>query len=517
MATWYVNKSGWNATRVFTVSGITITPTAGATYTNNAITFTVVGFTGSAGTGYLFCTGSGAPTSSGTLTKASGTGDSTITFSAYQLGGSSTTAAYKTIQSGLGLCSSGDTLYVGSGNYNETISISNISLNIYADGVVNMDGSGLGMVTPLYYYSSVNGTILNFGSSSPNSGCWFFRNYTVNSTNGTVCLYANPSSYGAAYVNLTNVYLFGNTNNINGVFVSHGNQSTGQISLTRCIVANYSNNGVWCYYPAVSSSSAAYIFSSTFYNCGTALKVDNLTYCRVSSTYSIYHTCTYGFVYPASPAGNYFGDFDVFYNVTHLVNYSTTNVDTLAGVQALGAETHGSVSDPGLVDPANGVFYITTNSSYGAFPYSALTRGAGYNPDAKWVITGTIDGSGPGSGWYCSDGSVTKNGTTGFFELSGAGPTGVIWSPVFDLGSAQYVTQVNLAALQTWSTNMVDTTKTDSKPNYQTIEIRGSLNSFNQNDGSLTWTEIKSNMSFSGIPARYIQVKLTLRNDDIGA
>lgn len=56
--------------------------TVGATYTNNAQTFTVVG-TIAAGT-QLVCTGTGAPTTSGTLTKATGTGDATITFSAFQ-------------------------------------------------------------------------------------------------------------------------------------------------------------------------------------------------------------------------------------------------------------------------------------------------------------------------------------------------------------------------------------------------------------------------------------------------
>lgn len=55
--------------------------TAGATYTNNGNTFTV-GETIAAGT-LLMCFGNGAPATSGTLTKSGGTGDSTITFSAF--------------------------------------------------------------------------------------------------------------------------------------------------------------------------------------------------------------------------------------------------------------------------------------------------------------------------------------------------------------------------------------------------------------------------------------------------
>jgi hypothetical protein len=55
--------------------------TTGATYTNNSITFTVVDTIASSTV--LTLTGSGAPTTSGTLTKASGTGDATITFSQF--------------------------------------------------------------------------------------------------------------------------------------------------------------------------------------------------------------------------------------------------------------------------------------------------------------------------------------------------------------------------------------------------------------------------------------------------
>lgn len=53
---------------------------AGAVYSNNSQTFTVLN-TISAGT-TLICSSTGAPLSSGTLTKVSGTGDATLTFSA---------------------------------------------------------------------------------------------------------------------------------------------------------------------------------------------------------------------------------------------------------------------------------------------------------------------------------------------------------------------------------------------------------------------------------------------------
>ncbi len=56
--------------------------TVGATYTNNTVTFTVMATV--SGALQIRLHGSGAPLVSGTLTKASGTGDATITFYAYR-------------------------------------------------------------------------------------------------------------------------------------------------------------------------------------------------------------------------------------------------------------------------------------------------------------------------------------------------------------------------------------------------------------------------------------------------
>lgn len=82
-----INSNVKTNTYVFNVSGITTPPVVGNIYTNNAINFTityvyVVGQPGSM-TGTFTMTGSGAPSTSGTVTRSSGTGDSTISFSSY--------------------------------------------------------------------------------------------------------------------------------------------------------------------------------------------------------------------------------------------------------------------------------------------------------------------------------------------------------------------------------------------------------------------------------------------------
>ena len=67
-------------TYVFTVTSASAT--VGATYTNNGNTFTVVATIAAATILVLSTTAAGAPQASGTLTKATGTGDATIAFSA---------------------------------------------------------------------------------------------------------------------------------------------------------------------------------------------------------------------------------------------------------------------------------------------------------------------------------------------------------------------------------------------------------------------------------------------------
>lgn len=70
------------ATYKFTVSGVTVTPSANAIYTNNSQTFYVVATSIAAGSGTITAVGTGAPSASGTLTKTGGSGDATISFSA---------------------------------------------------------------------------------------------------------------------------------------------------------------------------------------------------------------------------------------------------------------------------------------------------------------------------------------------------------------------------------------------------------------------------------------------------
>jgi hypothetical protein len=77
----FTSSSGtYNQTYAFTITSGNAT--AAATYTNNGVTFTVVTTVASATLVYM--TGANVPAASGTLTKATGTGDATLTFSSFK-------------------------------------------------------------------------------------------------------------------------------------------------------------------------------------------------------------------------------------------------------------------------------------------------------------------------------------------------------------------------------------------------------------------------------------------------
>lgn len=142
--------------------------TAGATYTNNAITYTVVE-TVASGT-LLIASGSGAPATSGTLTKATGSGDATLTFYAVRApllitvkmaGGGGGGAGSGTASAGLG----------GAGG-NTTFGTSVFTCNGGAAGTVLGNGSAGGTATIAgvgggFAYSGGAGDALPLDATSP--------------------------------------------------------------------------------------------------------------------------------------------------------------------------------------------------------------------------------------------------------------------------------------------------------------------------------------------------------------
>ena len=78
----------------FLVTGISVDPAAGDTYTNNGITYTITSVFLTDGNGTIIATGSGSPQTAGDLARATGSGDATIAFSAFTINANISSAKY---------------------------------------------------------------------------------------------------------------------------------------------------------------------------------------------------------------------------------------------------------------------------------------------------------------------------------------------------------------------------------------------------------------------------------------
>ena len=158
----FTSGSGtYNLGHAFIVSGANAT--VGATYTNNGNTYIVLRTVSSSNLVWL--SGSAAPTTSGTLTKASGTGDSTIAFSAYRKsiylrvrmvggggGGSGTGSASVGSAGGGGATTFGTSLLTASGGgagvYRGGASGGSATINSPASGIGMSGAASGGIIDP---------------------------------------------------------------------------------------------------------------------------------------------------------------------------------------------------------------------------------------------------------------------------------------------------------------------------------------------------------------------------------
>jgi len=368
----------------------------------------------------------------------------------------------------------------------------------------------------IFLTGAVTGTISVLPYTT--GGTWTFQNCPTT-------VFVNQNNWSnTTTINFTNCVFLGSptpywfTNAGSGA--SGGNPFAGTIK--NCIFANFSNIAID--YRTYSVSSSPTVTQCTFYNCTTAF---NYTYRQTPATFTgvitqnIFSNCTTAIaMVPVVTTAAVINE-NLYYSTTNLLNNNSSLYTTLSSVQALGFEVNGGVGNPNFTDTSKNIFYLTQQqplfpnvAQVGAYPYG-YTQGANNNSTGTWNI---IAGAGhDNSGWYNPDGNVTKDGTTGNLILSN-GTSGVIWSPVVDTGIVGCkTTELDISGIQVYPTNMIDSTLADVRPNYQTSEVRASDTLFNQNDGVLGWTTIKNNIPFTAISGRYIQCRITLVTNDVGA
>lgn len=396
-----------------------------------------------------------------------------------------------------GACSVGaaaDNILVGAGLYNERVVGG--TRNFYADGIVTVDGTGLlGNVTLF----SINGGASVSLSLQPytSGGQWILKNNT-----GDTLLYWSPTS-GSATLTIKNCTFQYSTGNINAVNTYAGGGQSAALNMSNCIIngafsygVNNSNGGI--------GLASSYVYN-TFYGCTTAIYFVSAHATNIRNNIFSNITTAWNQTIALTSTLTAFGN--QYYSITNWKSVANTYT-SIEQVQAAGFEAGSIVADPNFTDAANGVFFLksisTLGQNIGAYPYG-FTCGAANDVGTLWNVTAIANNT----GWYNSDGNITKDGVTGFFILS-SGTSGALTSPVFDLGIINNIYQVDLEAMQLFPTNVIDSTNADIKPNVNTIHIRASTSTFTQDDAVISWSEGRYNMLLAtALLGRYVQIKLT--------
>lgn len=316
--------------------------------------------------------------------------------------------------------------------------------------------------------------------------------------------------------------------------------SPNALTVDDCVCASLGNNGYGIrgggLTPLVVTNSVIRLAASVATNIRNI--IDGTAYCRISGNTLIggvtTHSSSRG-IYMSAAAG--YGDYEIYDNIVLspaarpyveivnvaanlVLNYNRyfqaidgfrllsiygTTYTTLAAAQGAGYEANGSEGDPSWADADRYAYFLPLDSAL-------LT--AGSDGGRVGACTGAQTYSGGAedwSGWTGTNSTYVDQQWT----LDDGQASGTVLSPVIDLGSVQQITGLSLLAVQTFPTNVVDTSNAGASPEYLTVEIRGQAVSFLTGDGVPAWQEVNYNAEDDTplIAGRYCQVRLTLRSD----
>jgi len=106
---------------------------------------------------------------------------------------------------------------------------------------------------------------------------------------------------------------------------------------------------------------------------------------------------------------------------------------------------------------------------------------------------------------------------SGRIVLSAGQAVGTWASPVKDLGELNVLRLAasDLAGNEVEPTDVFDSSNSDTAPNRKTFEFRASMSSFAANAASPAWVEVEVGSEPPVIAGRFVQVRITLRQDGV--
>jgi hypothetical protein len=407
--------------------------------------------------------------------------------------GSTWALAKLTIQAGVNLIASGDTLYIGAGVYNETITrtMNSTTATIQGVGLVIVDGGG---------------TISTNMNCGPLSGT---LNLTINDI-----VFQNHTS-GACYPTAnTNVWTFNRCR-----FVGNGYgillQRYPNITVANCIFANNSIAGIGATALAGGYSVIASVSWCTFVDNIVGILTTTTNPTITSVKHNVFVGNTLHWSLPDMTSITTIDYNDIWFDGVSGTLVGSTSDTTFSGWKTTSSKDANSVSE----DP---IFQDRTRKSFGLHKTSPLwddinevgTYGAGHMGQIRTVgmSYGDLDGN------YANAIMVDcqKNESNNFDTTSAT--SGTVRTGVIDMGSAKLIRYINIQTnldKNRYPLDVPDYDIADADPRTITIRWRGSLTSFANDDVVPAWTEIEPSVLGEDVNTicRYVQVETTLRRN----
>lgn len=388
--------------------------------------------------------------------------------------------------------STGDTIQIGPGVYNEAVTTGNKTLTFQGDGYVIVDGTG-GLTTG-FNCTGTSKTLLindivvqNFTngismSASASFGAMVATRCWIRAcTNGFLKNAGSTDDYA-----FTNTKITGCTTGIN--YSVGGMQSC---AISRCVFADNTTGFT------KTASGGTTIRHSIFANNGKHINFTN-----TAGTIVINWN-------------------DIWFDGTANSTWGGTTTTSFATWKSTSSQDANSVSqDPVFADRLKGVYHLATNSplltllddSAGGTGYGA---GLSQFPVICWSDN---DFEGNWDDFHLTD--LVVNGS-GNLELASGATSGTCLTEVYDLGSVRGLKRINLVTnldANSAPTDVPDWETGDTQPRRLTFRYRYDTASFLWDDDEVdgpTWIEVEPSALGYVVTtaARYVQVEVTLRSD----
>jgi len=256
--------------------------------------------------------------------------------------------------------------------------------------------------------------------------------------------------------------------------------------------------------------------SNTIFNCGAGLRDERNNNAGGTIFSNILASCGIGLNFNANSSIGGTLDFNDYFGNTSAGKMSSTLYATFAAWKtATGKDASSIGTDPLHVDSSVRLFALQSTSPCVGTGMNGENIGG--HGKSMFSLSNLFSPADFAAGIFTD----TQIGGLGKIEIVPPATVGTYASVVKDIGNIQFqkITGIELAASELNPLDVVDTDNTDTAPNSQKIEVRMSASSFSPTAGSPAWValEVGSNTTLPTVKGRYIQFRLTLRNDGVEA